>query len=77
MLIGRRTFVALTGFVALPRLLDALAPSTGAEPPLPVTAPEPLPTRDVALKIDGWSARDQDGAEAWLAVNRSWRVAWR
>jgi hypothetical protein len=87
MAIGRRTFIRRT---LLAGSAPALA-SVAFEPAHAISARQPAASGAgvgrVVFKIDGWDRRDTLPAvppdnsppdhHVWIAVNRSWRAAWR
>jgi hypothetical protein len=69
-MIDRRDFIAGAALVAVAPTLEWLPPALsqpGVNPSYPI------------LLIDGWNVHDNRDAtnQAWIRVNRSWRVAWR
>jgi hypothetical protein len=75
MIIGRRTFILGTGFVAS-------APALALHASLPLGSAQPRPVageggmNGAVFKIHGWED-DRGGDQLWISINQSWRTAWR
>lgn len=78
MKMDRRTFLLGTGaFIAAPALagVQALRDDRWGSPLAPSAV---APSDELVFRIDGWNPRESaKGDDLWLAVDRSWRIAWR